>query len=76
MEDLRWEGNSKEMYKVILKAIPELLQGGVKKLVASWVKKNEIEVVTEDTVFQVLEDIAPSEARKKLEPILESMRTE
>lgn len=75
MENLKWDGNSREMYGIILKATPELLQGGVRRLVTSWVKKNEVEVVTEDTVFQVLEDIAPSEAREKIVPILESMRT-
>ncbi len=75
VENLKWEGNSKMMYGTILKATPELLQGGIKRLVASWVEKHEVDVVTEDMVFEVLDDIAPSEARDKIGPILETMRS-
>ncbi|EPY2276688.1 hypothetical protein ACXAT3_001411 [Clostridium sporogenes] len=75
LNNLKWEGNSKRMYEVILKAVPKLFQGSIKRLVANWIINHKVEVITEDIVFQAVEDMAPSEAKNKLLPILNQIKT-
>ncbi|KOR26794.1 hypothetical protein ACFLKB_14445 [Clostridium sp. FAM 1755] len=75
LNNLKWEGNSKRMYEVILKAVPKVFQGTINSLVANWIINNKVEIVTEDIVFQAVEYMAPSEAKNKLLPILNQMKT-
>ncbi|MBO0573532.1 hypothetical protein EXQ42_00720 [Clostridium botulinum] len=75
LNNLKWEGNSKRMYEVILKAVPKLFQSSIKRMVANWIINHKVEVVTEDIVFQAVEDMVPSEAKNKLLHILNQMKT-
>ncbi len=75
LNKLTWEGNSKMMYERILKHVPKILQGGIERLVENWVSNNHVKVVTEDTVFKVVEEVAPKPAKEKLIPELNKMRS-
>jgi len=76
MDNLKWEGNSKEMVQAILNAVPSFFRGKVKKSIQKWVMNNNIKVVTEDVVFRAVDEIAPADlANKKIKPELIKMRT-
>ncbi|GAA0736063.1 hypothetical protein [Clostridium oceanicum] len=75
LNKLTWEGNSKMMYKTILKHVPKILQGGIERLVENWVSNNNVKVVTEDIVFKVVKEVAPKQAKEKLIPELNKMRS-
>lgn len=76
MENLEWQGNSRKMYETVLNQIPVIFKSGIKKKIADWINKNNIKVVTEDTVFKAVNDIAPeSLANTKIKPELEKLRT-
>ena len=76
MKELQWQGNSKLMYETILKNIPFLFVNRVKRSINDWIRKNNIEVVTEDIVFRAVDEIAPADlANKRIKPELEKMRS-
>lgn len=75
IDQLTWEGNSKMMYERVLESVPKLLQGAIVKIVTQWVQKHDIKVITEEVVFQMVDDVAPSDIKAKLVPYLENMKT-
>lgn len=76
LQNLDWQGNSKAMYDAILKAIPYLFRGAIKRNIETWVVQNNIRTVTEDLVFQAVNEIAPADlARNRIIPELNKLRT-
>lgn len=76
MQNLTWQGNSKAMYEAILKGVPSMFRGNIKRSIVKWVVRNNISIVTEDLVFQAVKEIAPADlARKRILPELEKLRT-
>lgn len=77
INDLEWQGNSLAMYKAILNAVPSFFRGNANNNIRNWILKNNIKIVTEDTVFQAVDAIAPANiANNRIKPELEKMRTQ
>ncbi|MDR1736663.1 MAG: hypothetical protein LBR85_07345 [Oscillospiraceae bacterium] len=76
LDSLEWRGNSRAMYEEILKNVPSLFAGRVKRDIAAWAVKNNIHTVTEDIVFRAVDEIAPADmANKRIKPALEKLRS-
>ena len=75
LSKLEWQGNSKEMYRAVLNAMPPLFVGSVQRSIINWIVRNNITLVTEDTVFQAVDEIAPPGIAKKIKTGLEKYRT-
>lgn len=76
LQNLKWQGNSRAMYGAILNGVPPMFRGSVKRSIVKWVVQHQISVVTEELVFQAVNEIAPPDlARKRILPELEKLRT-
>jgi hypothetical protein len=75
MDELQWQDNSKQMYEAILKEIPGIFRGSVKKNIAKWISQNKIHTVTENTIFQAVDEIAPADIASKIKTGLEKLKT-
>jgi len=76
INDVEWQGNSFNMYKAILNAVPSFFRGNVNNSIKNWISKNNISVVTEDLVFKAVDDIAPSNiANNRIKPELIRLKT-
>lgn len=75
MNRLEWRQNSKKMYEAILNEVPAFLRDGIKNRIANWIQQNNIKVVTEQTVFQAVTDIAPQNMAAQIKSRLQSLRT-
>ncbi|WP_032120617.1 hypothetical protein [Clostridium amazonitimonense] len=75
LEEVIWKGNSRKMYEAILNSTPKLFQKSIIKLATKWVQEHNVEVVTEEMIFQVVEDVAPIKVKSKILQALESMKT-
>lgn len=76
-QNLEWQGNSRKMYEAILRAVPPLFAGSVRKTIMRWLVQHQIKVVTEELVFQAVDEIAPRDlANKKIKPGLEKLRSQ
>jgi len=76
MNNLEWQGNSKRMYQEILNAVPSLFAGRIKNSIASWIVRNNIQIVTEDVVFQAVSEIAPPNIASKMKSELEKLKSQ
>gem|GEM_PF-2858437 len=75
LKEVKWEGNSKDMYKLVISQTPILFKKQIIILVSNWINHNNIKVITEEVVFEIVEDIAPLKIKMKLLPVLKSMRS-
>ena len=70
-----WEGNSRKMYEYMVSEVPFIAQIGLRNMIGKWLDKREIQVVSEDILFQAEEDLAPEAYKKKFKDTLEYLRT-
>ena len=76
INELKWEGNSLKMYNAIIKAVPFMFVNTVNNSIKNWIIKNNIKVVTEDIVFQAVDEISPANlANRRIKPELMKLRT-
>ena len=75
MNNLEWQGNSKKMYDAILREIPPIFAGSVKKSISDWIVKNNIRVVTEEIIFRAVDEIAPASLANTIKPRLEKLKS-
>lgn len=73
-KSVKWIGNSKAMYNLVLDAAPEAIRDNFSKLSTEWIIKYNMVEIDEDMIFRVVYDISPMETRNKLMPALQSMR--
>ncbi|MDR0286116.1 MAG: hypothetical protein LBI03_00155 [Clostridiales bacterium] len=71
---LEWQGNSKNMFNAIVREVPPIFAGTFRQHITNWIFKNNIKVVTEDTVFKAVDDIAPGNMAKMIKTRLEKLR--
>ena len=76
LNSLQWQGNSKDMYKAVLSAVPPFFSGTVQKSIINWVKKNDIHTVTEQLVFKAVNEIAPTQMASSITSGLQKFKTE
>lgn len=76
MENLTWEGNSKEMYDRIIEVLPPLFKAAVKKKVSVWIDKYNIETITEKDVVETIKKLAPEGYKDKLLSLVTELETE
>ncbi len=74
LKEIKWKGNSKEMYELVLSQTPLLFKNQIIRLVSNWINDHNIEVITEEVIFEIVEDIAPLKIKVKLLPVLKNMR--
>ncbi|SUY47967.1 Uncharacterised protein [Clostridium putrefaciens] len=75
MKEIKWNGNSKKMYELVLSQTPLLFKNKIIRLVSNWINDHKIELITEEVIFEIVEDIAPLKIKVKLLPVLKNMRT-
>ena len=75
LNDLEWQGNSKQMYQAVLNEVPRFFKGMVQRSIIDWVLKNKVESVTEDIIFMAVDDIASGGLAEKIKTGLEKYKT-
>ena len=60
LDNLTWEGNSKEMYDKVISFAPWPMQEMAKKEFKGWVEKKNITTMTEDLLEEHIKETAPS----------------
>jgi hypothetical protein len=75
LDNLTWQGNSKQMYKLVMDAVPSLFKSVVKREIEDWLIKNKVQVVTEELCLKMFKEKAPKGMIDKLKPKLESLKT-
>lgn len=76
LEDLKWEGNSKQMYEEILKNLPPMYRAAVKKKFEVWANQKGADTISEWNIKHTLEKYAPKNYQEKFMPIYEKYKTE
>jgi len=76
LDTLKWEGNSQKMYKAIMDAVPSIFKGTVKHEIEKALVKDKVTVVTEEIVIKTFKEKAPKPMWEKVNPQLESLKTE
>lgn len=75
VETLTWEGNSKQMFSLVMDAVPAIFKGLVKHEIEDWIVKNNVKAVTEELCLKMFKEKAPKGMIEKLTPKLESLKT-
>jgi len=75
LDNLKWEGNSKKMFDLVMDAVPSIFKGLVKHEIEDWIVKNKLEVATEELCLKMFKEKAPKGMIEKLTPKLESLKT-
>jgi len=75
LDNLTWKDNSKKMYKLVMDAVPSLFKSMVRHEIEDWLIKNKVQVVTEELCLKMFKEKAPKGMIDKLNPKLESLKT-
>ena len=59
VENLNWEGNSKEMYEKLMSSVPPFMQDMAKNGFKEWVEKRNLDTMTEDLLEEHVKETAP-----------------
>jgi hypothetical protein len=76
LDSLEFRGNSHAMLQTVMQGTPVFFRSVLRDKINGWIRVNNVTVVTEETVFKAVHDLAPPGlARSRIIPALEEMRS-
>ena len=58
-ENIKWNGNSKEMYNLVLSKVPTMFRGKIIRKINAYIRENNVTEVSEDMIIEAVKEYAP-----------------
>jgi len=75
LEEIKWNGNSKEMYNIVISKVPGLFRGKVARKINSYIIENNVSEVTEEMLIEAVKEYAPKSYYESIIGDLEKLRS-
>ena len=66
MDNLKFEGRSREMVQAIADSVPKIMRGRAEKAAKKYIAEHNVQVVTEELVIQMVNEKAPANMKDKI----------
>ncbi len=76
LDELKWTGNSKQMYDKILEQLPPMFRAAVRKKFEVWVNQKNADTIREWNIKHTIEKYAPPKYQEMLMPIYDALKSE